>query len=423
MTVYHRFTLSDFPLSNGFSLEKNVNPIINKYYPNLLDAVHAAVSVSATLALKNRTKPLSVIFEAPSGLGKTAILKMLFPPPVTDKSSDELKRLNKEISEYVYRSDKFTPKSFVSHAANIKTEDLKKVDMLPRIVNRTLVTKELAPIFRGREDELKENFSILISVLDGQGFTSDSGMRGRRGYEGKYIFNWLGATTPLPISTHKIMSQLGTRLLFFEVSVSAPTEEQLIAYAERNDVGDAEEDCRKVVNTFILNFFKLNPVGSIDSKEILIPGEQVKQIVKWAGFLVKARSEIKYDAEYSFDDPIAAEEPEGAWKVVDYFKELAIGHALIHGRKEVNESDINLVGHVAISSAPIQLRSVIKLLRNADSLTSSEGAKLCKCSPPTMRKRFKELEVLGIVELTKGSSKTNEADSIKLTDVYSWLRL
>jgi hypothetical protein len=423
MSVYHRFTVSDVPLSDGLSLEKEVNPIINKYYPNLLDAVHASLSVIATLALKDRTKPLSVIFEAPSGLGKTAVLKMLFPPPVTDKSSDELKRLNKEIREYVYRSDKFTPKSFVSHAANIKTKDLEKMDMLPRIVNKVLVTKELAPIFRGREDELKENFSILISVLDGQGFTSDSGMRGRRGYEGKYIFNWLGATTPLPISTHKIMSQLGTRLLFFEVDVLAPTEEQLIAYAERNDIGQAEEECRKAVNEFIINFFKLNPIGNINSKDILIHIEQLRKIVKWAEFLVKARSEIKYDAEYGYDDPIGSEESEGAWKVVDYFKELAIGHALIHGRKEVDESDINLVAHVAISSVPVQLRSVIKLLRTTDSLTSSEGAKLCKCSPPTIRKRFKELDVLGIVELDKGSSKTNEPNSIKLLDVYSWLRL
>jgi hypothetical protein len=141
MSVYHRFTLSDVPPSNGFSIEKDVNPVINKYYPNLLDATHAALSVMATLALKDRTKPLSVIFEAPSGLGKTAVLKTLFPPPITDKSSNELKRLNKEISEYVYRSDKFTPKSFVSHAANIKTADLVKVDLLPRIVNKVLVTR------------------------------------------------------------------------------------------------------------------------------------------------------------------------------------------------------------------------------------------------------------------------------------------
>jgi hypothetical protein len=423
MSVYHRFTLGNVPPSNGFSLEKEVNPIISKYYPNLLDATHAALAVMATLALKDRTRPLSLIFECPSGNGKTAVLQMFFPPPITTKCSDETKRLNKEISKYVYRSDKFTPKSFVSHAANIKKEDLEKVDLLPKIVNKVLISKELAPIFRGRDDDLKENFSILISVLDGQGLTTDTGMRGQRGYVGKYIFNWIGATTPIPASTHKLMSQLGTRIVFYELAVSEPTMEQLIAYAERGDIGQAEEDCRNVVNTFMLKFFTNNPVGSIETKDIHIPNEHIRHIVRWSQFLVKARSEIKYEAEYGYDEPIAAEEPEGVWKVINYLKELAIGHALIHGRREVNESDINLIAHVAISSVPIQLRSIIKLLRTTDLLTSSEGAKLCKCSPPTIRKRFKELEVLGIVDLTNGVSKTSTPDTIKLLDVYSWLKL
>jgi hypothetical protein len=65
-----------------------------------------------------------------------------------------------------------------------------------------LLTKELAPIFGAREDELRDNIATLISVLDGEGFISDSGMRGRRGYEEAIIFNWIGATTPLNARVH-----------------------------------------------------------------------------------------------------------------------------------------------------------------------------------------------------------------------------
>ena len=70
------------------------------------------------------------------------------------------------------------------------------MDSLPQLANKVLVTKELTPIFRGREDELKENFATLTAVLDGKGFTSNSGVQRKRGYEQSIVFNWLGATTP-----------------------------------------------------------------------------------------------------------------------------------------------------------------------------------------------------------------------------------
>ena len=44
-----------------------------------------------------------------------------------------------------YVSDAFTPKSFVSHSANSKKNELEKVDLLPRIRHKTLITSELAP--------------------------------------------------------------------------------------------------------------------------------------------------------------------------------------------------------------------------------------------------------------------------------------
>ena len=146
-----------------------VDPVVSLSYPGLLDSVHACLAVFGAMALAGRTKPLSLIFETPSGYGKTAIVQMAFP--VRGISIP----VNQSLDLHVYRSDKFTPKSFVSHAGNVKRAALAGVDLLPRLKNKVLITKELAPIFRGREEVLRENFSILISVLDGKGFTSDSG--------------------------------------------------------------------------------------------------------------------------------------------------------------------------------------------------------------------------------------------------------
>jgi len=87
-----------------------------------------------------------------------------------------------------YRSDKFTPASFVSQAANQPTKALAKVDLLPRIKDKILLTPELATIFRGKPDELTQTFSTITRVLDGQGLQTDSGTHGRQGYTGQHGF-------------------------------------------------------------------------------------------------------------------------------------------------------------------------------------------------------------------------------------------
>jgi hypothetical protein len=401
--------------SNQNLLETSVNPTIDKYYPALLKTVHACLSVCVTISLKNKPKPLSVILETPSGYGKTAVLQMFFPPPNPKNGKWFLE-------DYIYRSDKFTPKSFVTHAANVKKADLEKIDLLPKLRDKILITKELAPIFRGRETEMQDNFSILISILDGKGFTSDSGSQGTRGYKEAIIFNWLGATTPLPAKTHRLISQLGTRLLFFEVPVSEPTEEELLNYAQKNDAGAAEVECATTVNTFLMEFFDKHPKGSINQDSFSFPDDLLRRLVKWAMFLVKARSEVKYDKSDDEWEPIATLPPEGAWKVINYFKEIAMGHALINGRRVINELDLELVTHVAISSVPGHLRNVIKQLRINDSLTSTLGEQLCAVSRPTIRKYFRELEILGIVGLTHGDDFANEPHVVKLTSKYQWLR-
>ena len=392
------------------SIETKVIPTVQKYYPALTGTVRACLAVFGAMSLKDRRKPLSLILETPSGYGKTAVLQMTFPIS------------NTLLSKYVYRSDKFTPKSFVSHAANVKKSKIGDIDLLPRLRDKVLVSKELAPIFRGKEKELEENFSMLISVLDGTGFTSDSGMRGRRGYEEQIVFNWIGATTPLPKETHRLMSQLGTRLLFYEVPIVEPTEEELLEYAENDTSSEAETECNRVVNQFLMDFFAAHPVGSIEPDSIEIPKPLLNELVQWAKFLTIGRREVKYENDGLGWDAIVAATPEGPWKVINYFKELARGHALIHGRTAVTEADLELVGHVAISSIPAYLRPIIHRLRDADSVSSAECTKLCRVSRPTARKHLRELELLEIVEVAKGSPETNEPDTAALSEKFRWIR-
>jgi hypothetical protein len=170
-----------------------------------------------------------------------------------------------------------------------------------------------------------------------------------------------------------------------------------------------------------VDFFKRYPLGTIEAESVVFTKELLNLLVKWAMFLVKARSEIKYD-EYGGDEPTSAMRPEAPYKVINYLKELAIGHALIHDRKEITQADMNLVAHTAISSVPGHLRPIIKELRKIDSVDAKRGEMLCAVSRTTIRKYFKELELLGIVQVEAGSKQTNQVETVRLAQDYLWLR-
>jgi hypothetical protein len=95
----------------------------------------------------------------------------------------------------------------------------------------------------------------------------------------------------------------------------------------------------------------------------------------------------------------------------------------IHGRNEVNDSDIKLIANVAISSIPGHLRPIIRELRLTDKIDTATAATLCRVTAPTARRYLKEIELLGIGLLAKGSPETNHADAIALADQCRWLKL
>ena len=113
----------------------------------------------------------------------------------------------------VYRSDDFTPAAFVSNRVDLSAAQLARVDLLPKLKNRTLVTKELAPLVAGKQEDLKKTFATLTAVLDGKGYLRDSGAHGQRGYAEEINFSWVGCTPPLSSDVLAVMAQLGPRIL------------------------------------------------------------------------------------------------------------------------------------------------------------------------------------------------------------------
>ena len=220
-----------------------------------------------------------------------------------------------------------------------------------------------------------------------------------------------------------MMSQLGTRLLFYEIPGDLPTEEALLAYAEQDQSAHAENACQGAVNNFILTFFRAHPVGSVSPESILIPRDRAVEMVRLALFVAHGRREIHYEREGGQWTPVSAARPEGPHKVVNYFKDLARAHALIHGRTEVNAEDLELVSVVALSSIPHHLRSIVRRLQRADSITSAECERLSSVSRPTARKYLTELALTGIGSLEDGQEDESVTLTLTISPAFSWLKL
>ncbi len=261
--------------------------VVGECFPEIVSETIICLSVAAILCLEDQQNPEALNLEGvPSSL-KTTLID--FFGGAEDK---------------VYRSDKFTPKSFVSHSASISREKLEEVDLLPRIRHKVFLVPELAPLFGLRNEDLLDTFSILTRVLDGQGLVTDSGVHGRRGHTGDYLFAWIGCTTPIPHNVWKTMGKLGSRFLFIEM----PSDEQSDADLVRGAAGgisyrDRVALCSEAVAEFLDDLWRdCGGVRGVSWKRDADPQEVMLRIAAFAKVLARLRGVISVWREGSGDD-------------------------------------------------------------------------------------------------------------------------
>jgi hypothetical protein len=377
-----------------------VRATVEEHFPGLWLAVDAALSVCATLLLKGNRNPTALVFMGgPSG-SKTTVVDMF---------ADETTTVQDDGAEHplFYHTDNFTPAAFVSQAANRTAKDLEKVDLLPRLKHKVLVTPELAPTFRGDDDELVKMFKIVTRVLDGRGLMLDGGVHGRRGYRGDYLFAWIGATTPFEAPVWRVMGQLGSRLFFVVVPDDEEvTVEMLVKSDEDGDYGERLDVCRQAIQLFLGELFKRHEgIRGVTWDESKDP-ETIKRWIAQCGVALAAmRSEPTREADPEAEShgyvPPKREKP---WRAHTVLRNLARGHAIVHGRNQLTNDDLPLVARIAVDSMPSALSRVFKaIVANGETpLTVSEAQNTLGAKhPATARKVLEELERRGVGDLKK----------------------
>lgn len=349
--------------------------------PELTEALEAAMATHATLHLSDLPHCIGLNFVGKPSSGKTTVLDLLEGLPFT------------------YRTDRFTPKAFVSHYAGVSTQQLQEIDLLPRIAHKTILVPELGPIFEARREELAENIATLARVFDGRGYTLDTGAQGQRGYTGDYRFAWIGASTPLPHRTWDVLGKLGSRWVFFPVERQRElSDEELAAATTAGDYRKNVQTCGEMVRYFLEGLWdKHGGFGGItwDTQDDQV---LLQRLAKAAKICANWRGLVQRQDEHGCN-PNIIEEPR---RLMATLYCIARGYALINERTYLDEEDIKKAEHIAFSSIPEDRRRILMALQQRGSLSGKDITGLVGmrngCSKPTALNIMEELESLNAVQ-------------------------
>jgi len=371
---------------NKINIEAVLNQV-EKRYPGLRETAHLILSSVTTLFLK-RQHPLVIILVGAPSSGKTSLLSAL----IRSREGGWLKN-------NTLRLDEFTPASLVSHAANMSEERLKNIDLLPRMKNKNVIVKEMAPLFSGNEEILQKKFSTLTSILDGEGYITSSGTHGLRGYDEPTVFTLLGAvaTPALTAKTMKTLSAIGPRMCFWQMPerhIDHATWSGLV----NPKIEDDELLLREMISDYFDHLAELFEIGSVEISHFIVSPPIQKLLDSCAILMAQGRSIISSEKEGTETlDEIYTESPERAFR---YVQQISYGAALADmGRMTLNENDVRLAAMVAISSAGTRLRKIIRIFFDFNEpLTAAHIHGYSGQSDDSDRRRLDELVRLRVIE-------------------------
>jgi hypothetical protein len=415
-----RSTLADISLEDWESIRRQkYEVLLQMIKDNKIDSLWAplefTLSIKCILNIKDITLPFAgIILGAPSTL-KTVSLIMLNKWPQT------------------YYTDNFTPPALVSHNTGVPKEQLPEIDMLPQWKNKLVLLPEMSPTFTKREEDLMNLLGILTRVLDGQGYISNSGAHGQRGYNEKIMFVLAGASVEIPHRVYKVLGYLGPKLYFLRPDKDEnESEDNSLANLKESFAG-REQKVQSALFEY-LKWLEIRPDMEIDKESSLqkIGWDYSKDdegalryIIKLAKLLACLRGVAEtweprgtQGSDYGYTIPII-EHPSRA---TQQLYSIARGHALSLGRNYVTKADLPIVIKVVLSTGPIQRVKILdKLLASGEEWSTSQITSSLEISRPTALRTMLELTVLGLVDIYPALG-TEEAEMHVGEEKRIWLK-
>jgi hypothetical protein len=438
---------------------ETLRQVVDINIPELWPGLEFELSCMRILNIHGCTLPIIAIILGRASGGKTQVISLLRQWP------------------YSYYTDIHSAKSWITHTTSVnKEEDLEKIDMLPRVKNRIFCTPEWAPIFTLREDDLRATLGIITRIADGQGLASNSGVYGRRAYEGIHMFSWIGAAVDVPLIVYKVLGTLGQKLYFFRLPFKDITKSNV--NQELGSDFNTKFDSIQIALFDYLKWFEIGPDLVFDDRDgevdqLLVEkdlrfkpgtGNQFKyhddDDVIWEEKMERKKLEsetkvkgarlLKMIWDRDRDDPQAKaciaelaillshlrcdvrtwkegadigyspSLPEHPQRAAEILFNIAKGHALLYGRNFVIMEDLPIVVKTVLSTAEIDRVKVFSLLlaNNGKSLSTSKIIQSLNISPQTARRKMTEFKAIGLVD--EEYTGSNHELSMKLVDKFNW---
>ncbi len=370
--------------------------VVKGHFPKLIDTAEICASVVAQLLLKDVYNPFSLFITDRPGSGKTICINFF-----------------RGLDELTYFTSDFTPASFVTSIAGRTPKQLEQIDLLPKIRWKTLLVKDLAPLLSDNDDVLRKHLGMLTDILDGEGYTKESGVHGSRGYEGDYIFMFLAATTPFAPRVWKLMTGMGHRFFFLGLNSKRKRIDELKAQLQSKNFKVKERECKEATHEFLKTLWSRNPEGvewdGAHDEDLVID-----YICMMADFLSLFRGDIfVHEERWTDGKTLGHTEPkiEDASRINQCLYNLCRGHAVLHGRTALTMDDVWVAVRVCLDTAPNPRPMLFReLLRSNGTMSIGDVAECLGMSINTAKKEIHKLCALGVCEsdLLKKEAK-NEA--------------
>lgn len=361
---------------------------VEAYLPNSSKPLKLALAVATSGLRKNRVLLWMLLVGSPSS-GKTDLLGLL-------KSSSN-----------VITIDSITLNAFVS--GERPTENNQVFDFLPQLDKKCFAIKDWTVIFSLDERACKKIIGDLVGIYD-KTFSKPSSRRGIITYNSE--FSHLGCITPATLNKHmNYLNMIGARFLFYTMPVldDSQREKSFKAIFSNDDRDVIEKDTRLMVSDYLkqLNQTEMNikPLKKeyqyyLEQASLFMAHARGLVIVQSVTFTDKDEEGNSKSIRYYEPLDIQIEEP---WRAVQQLLTLSKYLAFVEGRDEVNDSDMELIKDIILSSMPADRAKALDVLKNTSEgeITTKELALGVDRSFSTASRLLNELYFLGLVDKNK----------------------
>jgi hypothetical protein len=270
----------------------------------------------------------------------------------------------------VYYLDKLTDHAFVS--GYVRKDGTSPTDLLAELNGKCLVVKDLSPLFSARPEITKGVIGDMVSIYDGS-FSAKFGTKEKVTYETRFSF--VACVTPKAIQGHQTyMSELGSRPLMYRVPALSDDEKET---GKDMILKDGKRKERIELYGQICSSYAHSLLKAALAK-ISLPEEHGKTLSRMADLLASGRAvglASEHDGNASKDFQV--EEP---FRILLQLRSLVCALAVVHGRREVTDHEMELARRVVLSTVQPNRGSVLALFQNAAALTPEGGITVKVCS-------------------------------------------